>query len=322
VDFSTRASDLAPLGVPALGFTAGWLSARWTGMLVPPADDTYTFRVRTAASPGLHHGVANCSGGNCSNSAITLPADAAGVNGAYVGADLWTAVLVAGVSPCASNTDATSNAAECDPLFFCLGPAASDSSNAYVGMRLFVSDYDATADAALLQERIVVQYNGTSRFATLSSPLSPPPSPVCTFLLLPDGAASASGVAANGGTPGVLILSAPAPATDSAPVGLVVHIVTHDYAYGRRLPTQIAARIVAYTAASRIAILDLATMVSAGNRATYVIFGPPLGQATISTYSGAARRLSFASPGLPLAVVPQSSSTAAMRSCLSQLILL
>jgi hypothetical protein len=316
VDFSARASDPAPLGVSALSGTAGWFSARWTGMLVPPANDAYTFRVRTAASPGLHHGVADCSSGNCSTSVLVLPTDAAEHDGVYVGADVWAAVLVAGISPCASSAASSSNAAECDPLVFCLGPAASDRNNAYVGMRLFVSDYDATADTAILQERIIIEYNGISRAATLSSPLSPPPSPVCTYLLLPDGAASASGVAGNGGTPGELVLSAgtPAPATDGAPVGLVVHIVTHDYFFGRRIPTQLAARIIAYTAANKTARLDLASLLPAANRSTYVVFGPPLGRATVSTYNAAARRLTLASPGLPLAVVPQSSSAAASRS--------
>ncbi len=316
VKFSVWTTNLAPFGIPDLASTAGWLSARWTGMLVPPASGAYTFRVSTAASPGLHHGVADCSSGDCSGSMLVLPADAARKDGVYVGADVWASVLIAGVSPCASSAAGSSNAAECDSLIFCLGQAASDRNNAYVGMRLFVSDYDAIVDAAVLQERIVIQYNGTSRAATLSSPLSPPPSPVCTFLLLPDDAASASGVAGNGGTPGELVLSTstPAPATDSAPVGLVVHIVTHDYAFGRRLPTQLAARIVAYTAANRTAKLDLASALPAANRATYVIFGPPLGQGTVTAYNAAARRLTLGSAGLPSAVVPKSSSIAATRS--------
>ena len=309
VDFSSSDAYAAPLGLIALGGCNGWLSARWTGLLVPPLDDYYTFRVLTAASPGLYDGTAACdSGAGCSSTSITLPAGADTASSAYKGSVTWAMSLLAGRSQCSANTAAvdSAGASGCDSLVFGLGTEASGQDGAYVGMLLYVTSYSASTGSAVLQQRTVIQYSGAARAATLNSPLNPSQSPTSMYIILPAGTAVISGLAAaDGPIPGLLKLSTlGTPAVDSALSGLIAYIVKHDYSSGRGRPIQLASRIVGYQASNHTVWLDDDSMnVSAGLTA-YIIFGTPLGSATTASYEPSIRRINLTFPGFMAASSP------------------
>ena len=317
VDFSSSSVYSAPLGKASLGGRVGWLSARWTGMVVPPIDDYYTFRVTTAASPGLDHGIAACSFGSCNTTFLTLSAGASATSNAYNGADVWAMSLLAGASPCASNSTSADlfGAVGCGSLNFGLGNTASPVDGAYNGMHLYVSDFNAVNRIAVLQQRSIVNYSGISRTATLSSPLNPPPSPNCVYLLLPDEATVVSGlVSADATVPGQLTLSKTgAPSTDGAIIGLSAYIVQHDYSTGNSRPIQFAARVLAYQAANKTAWLDDNSVKTISNLTTYVIFGTPLGHSNAASYEPVRKLLTLTAPGIIAASSPPTLAVAATR---------
>jgi hypothetical protein len=311
VDFSSSDAYAAPLGLAALGGRTGWLSARWAGMLVAPTNDYYTFRVVTAASPGLHHGTTACNqGSGCSSTSLTLPRGAATVASAYKSSVAWAMSLLTGMSQCIANATMADAAGSsgCNSLLFGLGPEASDQDGAYVGMILYVSDYSASTTTAVLQQRTITSYSGASRVATLSSALNPSPSPSSVYLLLPASTYVVSGLAAiDSPVPGQLVLSAAgAPASDGALTGLISYVVKHDYTSGRYRPIQAAAKITAYKASNQTVWLDDGSSVSiTASLTSYIIFGTPLGNANVTSYEPSLRRLNL-SAGLVGASTPPS----------------